>query len=120
VLEEPESDVLKTQLQPLERPITSELAYVEVALAARRALGESGLDQARAVLASSNLVPYVREIRELAATELTPGLRTLDAIHLATALSVRSIVDAFVCYDRRLGEAATAAGLTVLSPGAAV
>ena len=49
------------------------------------------------------------------AGELPPRtLRSLDAIHLATALSLGQDLDAFLTYDRRLGAAATAAGVTVL------
>lgn len=45
-----------------------------------------------------------------------PELRSLDAIHLATALSVEPVIEAFVTYDRQLGRAAAAAGLRVESP----
>lgn len=50
---------------------------------------------------------------------LLPGvnLRSLDALHLATAISVG--VDALAAYDLRLIEAARDAGLVVLAPGAA-
>ena len=52
------------------------------------------------------------------ASRLTPaGLRTLDAVHLATALAIRSDLDAFVTYDDRLAEAARAVGLPVVRPG---
>ncbi len=44
-------------------------------------------------------------------------LRTLGAIHLASALSVRDEVTAFCCYDRRLLDAAGDAGLPVHAPG---
>jgi len=45
------------------------------------------------------------------------SLRTLDAIHLATALRVRDELDAFVAYDSRLLEAARLAGIPTASPG---
>lgn len=47
-----------------------------------------------------------------------PRLRTLDAIHLATALDLADSLGTLVTYDKLLAEAARAAGLTVLSPGA--
>lgn len=47
-----------------------------------------------------------------------PALRSLDAVHLASALSVRDRLDGFVAYDARLVEAARAHGLPVLTPGA--
>ena len=45
-----------------------------------------------------------------------PLLRTLDAIHLATALALVPDLDAFVTYDDRLAEAARALGLPVVRP----
>jgi len=49
---------------------------------------------------------------------LAPGtLDSLDAIHLASALSLRDVLEGFVAYDRRLCAAARSAGLRVLAPG---
>jgi predicted nucleic acid-binding protein len=45
-----------------------------------------------------------------------PALRSLDAIHLATAHALRSDLTAFVCYDKRLCDSAQAFGLPVESP----
>ena len=47
-----------------------------------------------------------------------PALRTLDAVHLASALELGADLEAFVTYDARLAAAARGAGLTVVSPGA--
>jgi len=47
---------------------------------------------------------------------LPPSLRLLDAIHLATVFSLGSAVEAMVCYDKRLAEAATDAGSDVHFP----
>jgi uncharacterized protein len=46
-----------------------------------------------------------------------PFLRTLDAIHLAAAASMRGTLAAFVTYDKKLAAAARQAGLPALSPG---
>ena len=46
-----------------------------------------------------------------------PNLRALDAIHLATALSIGDDPDAFVTYDTRLAMAAQKQRLPVLHPG---
>ena len=43
-------------------------------------------------------------------------LRSLDAIHLATAYGIRTDLTAFICYDKRLCESAKAAGLPVTHP----
>ena len=44
------------------------------------------------------------------------ALRTLDAIHLATALALVQELDAFVTYDDRLADAARTLGLPVIRP----
>ena len=47
-----------------------------------------------------------------------PELRSLDAIHLAAALSLADDLEGLVTYDGRLAAAARAHGITVVSPGA--
>ena len=47
-----------------------------------------------------------------------PALRSLDAIHLATALDLGHDLEGIVTYDTRLAEAAVHNGVTVVSPGA--
>jgi hypothetical protein len=56
------------------------------------------------------------ELIEAAAHVEPPELRTLDVIHLASALSLGDRMDAFVAYDAGLVEAARATGLDVRSP----
>jgi predicted nucleic acid-binding protein len=56
-----------------------------------------------------------RVVSEAAAIE-QPFLRTLDAIHLAAASSLRASLSAFVTYDKRLAAAARQAELPVRSP----
>ena len=48
---------------------------------------------------------------------VAPGLRSLDAIHLATALQLRPLDLTFVTYDKPLAKAAKEAGLLCISPG---
>lgn len=53
----------------------------------------------------------------LAAAALEPAtLRSLDAIHLATALSLGGDLGAMYVYDARLAAAARAAGIRVEAP----
>jgi predicted nucleic acid-binding protein len=56
------------------------------------------------------------EVRQIAAALDPLPLRTLDAIHLATALSLAAELDRIVTYDARLAEAAEHAGLPVVAP----
>jgi uncharacterized protein len=55
-------------------------------------------------------------IRALAQTITPATVRSLDAIHLATALRIRGQLTSFVTYDKRLADAAAVAGLTVDAP----
>lgn len=72
--------------------------------------------EAREWLEGVSLLPLDDRIMDKA-TELNPvGLRSLDALHLATALSVRDEIGALFTYDERLGRAAVSHGLEVASP----
>ncbi|HUQ86793.1 MAG TPA: type II toxin-antitoxin system VapC family toxin [Vicinamibacterales bacterium] len=92
---------------------TSVVADVEVRQSLRR-LQDRGADTQEHVRGFF-LVELTRDIRN-AATELGATLRTLDAIHLATALSIDRDLD-FITYDDRLASAARAEGLRVVTPG---
>ncbi|WP_307814438.1 type II toxin-antitoxin system VapC family toxin [Glycomyces sp. YM15] len=56
------------------------------------------------------------EIRDLAA-DLPGNIRALDAIHVATALTVSEFLTAMVSYDRRMLDIAKEQGLPIASPG---
>jgi len=101
----------ETVRMPDVRAASSVIAVAEVGRAARR-MGRSP-DEA---LGGVVLMDVSDAILQRAAVIDPPSLRTLDAIHLATALTLGDDLDGFVAYDRRLEEAATAAGLRVLSP----
>jgi predicted nucleic acid-binding protein len=68
------------------------------------------------VLDLIELVELDAGIRILAQTVKPATVRSLDAIHLATALRIRPQLTSFVTYDKRLADAAQAAGLTVDMP----
>ena len=81
-----------------------------------RRLGEHVAASAEASLSDIALVP-IDDIVLAIARRLEPSeLRSLDAIHLATALSIGSDLGALFSYDDRLGAAGAAAGLFVLAP----
>ncbi|MGH3869987.1 MAG: type II toxin-antitoxin system VapC family toxin [Pseudonocardiaceae bacterium] len=102
-----------------EQPVvSSELGRVEVLRAARR-VGGRALTEARAVVADIDLVPLDRTVHDLASDIGDPLLRTLDALHLASAVLLSDELTVFVAYDQRLTSAAQAAGLVVATPGAA-
>jgi uncharacterized protein len=95
--------------------VSSELARVEVVRAARR-LDPDVVPAARALLSQLDLIPISGALVDEAADVGEPVLRTLDAILLASALSIRSDLTAFVAYDNRLVAAAEAVGLESIRP----
>lgn len=116
-LPEPESEALRQSFDGLERLVTSELAITEVGRAALRE-GEAAATRARAALLKVDMVAVDRPTLERAAQLQPRTLRSLDAIHVATALALETADVVFYSYDRRTIEAAAANGLTVASPGA--
>lgn len=118
VLDERESADLELWLssRPDEPLVSSELATVEVIRSIRR-LSPPSLTEARAILGPVSLIPLSSSVVRRAADLPDPLLRSLDALHLASALIVVEELTAFVTYDRRLSVAATAAGLGVIQPG---
>ncbi len=97
--------------------VSSALLGIEAIRACARHAGDYAR-AAREWLGDVSLLPLDNLVLD-AATALQPiGLRSLDAIHLATALSVRKEIGAFIAYDERLAEAARQHGLPVVQPGA--
>ncbi len=83
--------------------------------AVRRAAPRLVADAHR-VVASLAVIEVGESIRMRAAQLDPESLRSLDAIHLATALEVGDELDGVITYDERLAAAAVASGLTVLAP----
>jgi predicted nucleic acid-binding protein len=118
VLEESETPALTAFLERRPLRVSSVVAEVEVHRAARR-VDPASTPQAANVLELVNLLDLDRAILDLARTIDPPPLRTLDAIHVASALSLGTDFGEFVTYDERQGEAVEAAGLSLAAPGAA-
>ena len=116
IFEEPETSGLSDFLAGWPARASSSLASVEVLRTAQLVDDELVTNHARHLLAHIHLIKP-DEVLLASATRLAPGsLRALDAIHLATALSLGSEVAGMVVYDRRLADAARRAGLTVWAP----
>ncbi len=81
-----------------------------------RRLGDAVAASAEASLGDVALVPIDDAVLTIARRLDPSELRSLDAIHLATALSIGADLGALFCYDDRLAAAAIAAGLRVLAP----
>ncbi|MEV7108594.1 type II toxin-antitoxin system VapC family toxin [Streptomyces atroolivaceus] len=58
------------------------------------------------------------EVRDLA-TRVPASLRSLDAIHVASALAIGDAIDSLITYDKRMLDAAREAGLVAFAPGMA-
>jgi predicted nucleic acid-binding protein len=68
------------------------------------------------VLDSVTLISVSTTILERAALLEPTTMRSLDSVHLATALDLGDELDVMVTYDHRLAEAAQASGLVVVAP----
>jgi len=118
VAREAETDALTAWLKDRPIRITSVLSRVEVLRAARRVAKteEAVIARASAVLASVAIAALTDAIADRASVLEPLTLRSLDAVHLATAV-LAGPLEAFVVYDDRLAEAARSAGIPVAQPG---
>ena len=116
IVAEPESGALRRYLGERPRIISSRIAEVELRRAVARQDEIDAGDRVSSLIATVELLELDAEVARRAG-ELTPAtLRTLDAIHLASALAIAPELDAVVAYDTRLAAAARAAGLAVVAP----
>lgn len=116
VVPEPESAALRSELARDAVWVSSALARVELLRALRRSgATPDSFRFAEELLDRMALVAVDQPTLNAAASGEPVGLRSLDALHLATVLSLVG-VDAFFGYDERLNAAVAAAGLPVLSP----
>jgi predicted nucleic acid-binding protein len=97
------------------RLVTCDLGEAEVLRAVRR-VDTALLDRARAVLSTIDIVPLDRSHLSRAALIAPAHLRTLDAIHVVTALDLGDRLQGFVTYNERQAAAARDHGLRVESP----
>lgn len=119
VVPERETDALLEALARWPDRVSSALARVEIHRALWRAGAARALRaRADAVLAALVLVRLDDQVLSRASSFRDPALRALDAIHLATALSLGDDPDAFLTYDARLAVAARRQRLNVEHPGA--
>ena len=117
VVREPETSALEADLANRDGLVASRLAVLECRRAARRASHARLLQRVDEVLDAIYLVDLTPAILDDAAAAGSPLLRSLDAIHLVTALSIGDDALEVITYDARLADAARASGLTVVQPG---
>ncbi|MEO5894154.1 MAG: type II toxin-antitoxin system VapC family toxin [Vicinamibacterales bacterium] len=116
VAREEETPALEADLAQREGLITSALAALECRRAARRASTKQVLSTVEQILEAVYLIEITPAILDDASAFEPPILRSLDAIHLATALSVDDPELELITYDGRMADAARACGLRVVQP----
>lgn len=117
VVREPETAALEADLAARDGLVASRLAVVECRRAAQRASHQQVLETVDQILDAIYLIEVTPAILDDAAAADPPLLRSLDAIHLATALSIGDPGMEVITYDRRFADAARANGLVVVQPG---
>ena len=115
VMQEPESEAMRRYVDARNDWTSSAIFRSEVLRAARRGDSER-VAAAQALMRNVVLLAIDDELLVRAAELDPPALRTLDAVHLATALRLADELEAIVTYDRRMIEGARALGLPVASP----
>lgn len=117
VVPEAESASLRDALGRATHLVSSQLSVLEVGRGAARADGHDGLARARAALLRFDLMPIDASVVDTGTALLPRELRSLDAIHVASALALGAADVVFYSYDARTIAAARANGLTTASPG---
>ena len=95
---------------------TCAIGHIELVRAARR-IGNPTVLAAQRLADAIDTLLLTDSIAAMARTIGPPELRTLDALHLATAAAYRGRISAFCAYDGRLLGAAQAEELPVAAPG---
>jgi predicted nucleic acid-binding protein len=117
VIREAETAALRRFLRSRPRRVTSKLAGVEVRRTVRRYAAQPRAERtAERVLSGVGQLVLDDDTLAIAAQLEPITLRSLDALHLAAALSLGDDLDGMVTYDERLAGAAQQAGVVVYSP----
>jgi predicted nucleic acid-binding protein len=115
VVREPESRALRQYLRRRRPLVSSALARTEV-LRALLGLGEEALRRGRDALSRIDLVRINDRVLGAAGRLLPAELRSLAAIHLASAQRLGADLGTLVTYDARMSAAAAALGMKVAAP----
>ena len=115
VIQEAESAALRRYLRPASSRATSRLSWSEVARAVRKT-EPSALPTAKRILSRFEAVELSPDV-VAAAGDVDPlEVRTLDAVHIASAAKLVPDLIALISYDKRMTSAAVASGIPVASP----
>jgi predicted nucleic acid-binding protein len=116
-LPEPDSSALTSYLASRPRRVSAMLLRTEALRTAVRAgLSPQRMALVHALLDSVSFLAADRTLSDEAGMLRPPELRSLDAIHLATARTIGTDLSALVTYDQRLADAASWYGMRVANP----
>lgn len=115
VADEAESAALRRHLRRGRLRASAVLLQTEALRAAGR-LSAAHVAAARQLLRGVALIQADRQLYAMAGALAPPELRSLDALHLAAALTLGPDLADFVTYDARMIAAARSHGLPVASP----
>lgn len=115
VIAEPESRALRTHLRRRRPLVSSALARTEV-LRALLPAGEIALSRGREALRRLDLIRISDRVIDAAGVLEPAQVRSLDAIHLATAQLLGEDLRQVITYDDRMADAARSLGLKTTSP----
>jgi predicted nucleic acid-binding protein len=116
LVDEPESGALRRRLRRWPDRVSATLLRTETVRALRRSGNDHLVANARRLFATIHLVRLDEPLLDQAADLRPAELRSLDAVHLAAALSIGPDLGVVVTYDNRMAHAAKALGLDVESP----
>ena len=114
-VDEVESAALRAYLRGRRLRVSSAITRIELHRTLAR-IGETAARRGRSVLVGIELVAISGRVLDSARTIEPRELRSLDAIHLATAARFEGELGSFVTYDDRLARAASAMGMRVAQP----
>jgi predicted nucleic acid-binding protein len=115
VVAEPESRALRAHLRRRKPLLSSALARTEVVRALLPA-GAIAMARGREVLRRLDLIRINDRVLDMAGTLEPAQVRSLDAIHLATAQLLGEDLSQIITYDDRMADAARSLGLKTTSP----
>lgn len=116
IVAEHESEALRSRLRRWPDRASATLLRTETVRALRRSGNGHLVGKARRLFGALHLIRLDEPLLDRAGDIGPTGLRSLDAVHLAAALSVIPDLGVVVTYDGRLREAATGQGLVVEAP----
>lgn len=115
VMTEPESSALRAHVRQWRVRVSAALLCTEALRTAARA-SPARLPAVRRQLRGLVLIELDRDLLFRAGTLLPADIRSLDAVHVAAALSIGDELGELITYDTRMAVAARAHGITVASP----